>query len=227
VSQVGAVSLFATLRGDSRTGNGPLEAGGAPADAQLIALAREAPADALEAIYTAHRGRIYSFLLRFLSDPEMADDVTQETFTKAYTALPSLGSGHRVLPWLYRIASNAAIDHVRRRKRFSWLRLGTIANTPEEPHMRDDHGRVPEREQIQTVLRGLPAENAIALLLHAVEGYSYNEIAEIQGCTMTAVRSRIARARSAFREAYDRAEETRAEETRAEETRAEETRQTE
>jgi RNA polymerase sigma factor (sigma-70 family) len=75
--------------------------------------------------------------------------------------------------------------------------------------MRDDHGRVPEREQIQTVLRGLPPENAIALLLHAVEGYSYDEIAQIQGCTMTAVRSRIARARASFRRAYDANGETR------------------
>jgi len=208
MSSLGAVSLFATLREGGRAADGPLE-GGTPADAQLIALAREAPADALEAIYSAYRGRIYSFLLRFLSDPEMADDVTQETFTKAYTALGSLGTGHRVLPWLYRIASNAAIDHLRRRRRFSWLRLGSVTDTAEEPHMRDEHGRVPEREQIQAIMRTLPAENAIALTLHAVEGYSYNEIAEIQGVTMTAVRSRIARARAAFRQAYDRAPETR------------------
>ena len=54
----------------------------------------------------------------------------------------------------------------------------------------------------EAVLRGLPPENAVALLLHAVEGYSYVEIAEIQGCTMTAVRSRIARARASFRRTY-------------------------
>jgi len=66
---------------------------------------------------------------------------------------------------------------------------------------------VPEREHIQAVLRGLPPENAVALLLHAVEGYSYAEIAEIQGATLTAVRSRIARARAAFRRAYGEGEE--------------------
>ena len=52
------------------------------------------------------------------------------------------------------------------------------------------------------MLRTLSPENAAALLLHALEGYSYKEIAEIQGCTLTAVRSRIARAREAFRLAY-------------------------
>jgi RNA polymerase sigma-70 factor (ECF subfamily) len=198
------LSLFATLReGDPRPGHGPREAAATPADAQLIALAREAPADALEAMYSAYKGRIYTFLLRFLGDPELADDVTQETFTKAYRALGTLTNTHRVLPWLYRIASNAAVDQIRRRRRFGWLRLGAVKDTPEEPHVRDEHGRVPEREHIQAVLRTMPAENAMALLLHAVEGYSYNEIAEIQGCTMTAVRSRIARARSAFRRTYE------------------------
>ena len=207
---VGALSLFASLREEgTRPGHGPYEAPATPADAQLVALAREAPADALEAMYSAYKGRIYTFLLRFLADPEMADDVTQETFTKAYAAFASLTNGHRVLPWLYRIASNAAVDHLRRGKRFRWLRLGAVADTADEPHMRDEHGRVPEREHIQAVLRGLPPENAIALLLHAVEGYSYLEIAQIQGCTMTAVRSRIARARVSFRRAYAQGAETR------------------
>ena len=145
---VGALSLFASLREEgTRPGHGPYEAPATPADAQLVALAREAPADALEAMYSAYKGRIYTFLLRFLADPEMADDVTQETFTKAYAAFASLTNGHRVLPWLYRIASNAAVDHLRRGKRFRWLRLGAVADTADEPHMRDDHGRVPEREK--------------------------------------------------------------------------------
>lgn len=204
----GVTSLFATLRQEpEREGRAPAERGTGLTDAQLVALAREAPADALEAMYSAYKGRIYTFLLRFLADPEMADDVTQETFTKAYGALDRLTREHRVLPWLYRIATNAALDHLRRRRRFQWVRIGFLAGTPEEPHMRDDHGRVPEREHIQAVLRGLPPENAIALLLHAVEGYSYNEIAEIQGATMTAVRSRIARARAAFRRAYGEGED--------------------
>ena len=203
----GTLSLFATLRQDAeRSVHGPRELGG-PADVQLIALAREDRPAAIEAMYSAYKGRIYTFLLRFLADGEMADDVTQDTFTKAYAALGSLTPSHRVLPWLYRIATNTALDHLRRRRRFAWIRMGALANTAEEPQMQDEHGRVPEREHIQAVLRGLPPENAIALLLHAVEGYSYTEIAEIQNVTMTAVRSRIARARASFRRAYGDAAE--------------------
>jgi RNA polymerase sigma-70 factor, ECF subfamily len=171
-------------------------------DTQLLALARESQREALDALYAAYKSRIYTFLLRFLGDPELADDVTQEAFTKAFNALPKLERGTKVLPWLYKVASNTAIDHVRRRARFTWVRMGAIQDTSHEPHAADESGAVGEREHVQSVLRTLPPENAVALLLHALEGYSYKEIAEIQGASLTAVRSRIARARSAFKEGY-------------------------
>ncbi len=175
---------------------------GAPADAQILALAVESRHEAFDAMYTAYKARIYTFLLRLLGDPELADDVTQDAFTKAFTALPTLERGTKVLPWLYRVASNAGIDHLRRRNRFRWLRVHTIENTGDEPHATDSQRELGEREHIQAVLRKLPLESAAALVLHAVEGYSYKEIAEIQGATLTAVRSRIARARAAFQKMY-------------------------
>ncbi len=178
------------------------DAGRSHADARIVALARESRGEALEVIYSAYKARIYTFLLRLLADPAGADDLTQDVFTKAYQALGSLTNEHRVLPWLYRIATNTAIDHLRRRKRFTWLRVGRLAGTREEPLMTDDHGAVPEREQMRRILATLPVEQSAALLLHALEGYSYKEIAEIQRCTVTAVRSRIARARKGFRAEY-------------------------
>ena len=198
----GAAVLAFAAGGRDASMPAPLEGPGSVSDAQLIALARETPADALDVLYSTHKVRIYTFLLRFLGDPELADDVTHDTFTKAYASLGTLSAGHRVLPWLYRIAHNAAIDHVRRKRRITWLRLGGLVRTAEEPISSDEHGQVPERDLLQSILRRLPPENASALLLHAIEGYSYKEIAEIQGCSMTAVRSRIARARAAFREHY-------------------------
>jgi RNA polymerase sigma-70 factor (ECF subfamily) len=171
-------------------------------DTQLLALARESQREALDALYAAYKSRIYTFLLRFLADPELADDVTQEAFTKAFNALPKLERGTKVLPWLYKVASNTAIDHMRRTTRFTWVRMGAIQDTSHEPHAADESGAVGEREHVQSVLRMLPPENAVALLLHALEGYSYKEIAEIQGASLTAVRSRIARARNAFKEGY-------------------------
>jgi RNA polymerase sigma-70 factor (ECF subfamily) len=197
------LSAFATLGdGEGFAAAGVPLGADAPSDAQVIALAREDPAQALDVIYRAYRARIYSFLLRFLADPEIAADITQDTFTRTYRAFDTLTREHRVLPWLYRIANNAAIDHVRRRKRIPWLRLAKIENSTEEPGAEPHDAAVGEREHVQAVLGRLPPENAMALLLHAVEGYSYKEIAEIQGCTLTAVRSRISRARESFRREY-------------------------
>src|SRR5881409_361506 len=174
----------------------------ANADSRLVALARESRGEALELMYSAYKSRIYTFLLRLLSDPVGADDLTQDVFTKAYQALGSLTIEHRVLPWLYRIATNTAIDHLRRKRRFTWLRVGRLAGTGEDPLTPDLHGEIPERDQVRRILATLPAEQATALLLHSLEGYSYKEIAEIQGCSLTAVRSRLARGRAAFRVSY-------------------------
>src|SRR5258708_5818505 len=109
---------FAAFGPNDRVTLGVAEAG-VISDAQLLALAAESQRDALDALYTAYKSRIYSFLLRFLGDPELADDVTQDCFTKAFHALPKLERGTKVLPWLYRVASNTAIDHLRPRKHFT------------------------------------------------------------------------------------------------------------
>ncbi|OGO72741.1 MAG: hypothetical protein A3G84_08165 [Chloroflexi bacterium RIFCSPLOWO2_12_FULL_71_12] len=198
---------FSRLREDGRSGaqggSAPENGAGTISDAQLIALARESHADAFEILYSSYKGRLYTFLLRMLADPEQADDLTHDVFVKVHGLLPTLTNEHRVLPWLYRVANNAAIDHLRRKRRFAWMRIGALTNTSAEPQADDDHGRVPEQAHVQAVLRTLPPENAGALLLHALEGYSYKEIADIQGVSMTAVRSRIARARAAFRKEYE------------------------
>ncbi len=201
-SNAAGMSLFSALRGDGRPSNGPVEATGTLSDAQIIALARESHVEAFELLYATFKGRLYTFLLRMVEDPETADDLTHDVFAKVLKLLPNLSKEHKVLPWLYRVANNAAIDQLRRRRRFAWLRIGSLDGTVDEPHAADDQGRIPEQAHVQAVIRTLPPENAAALLLHALEGYSYKEIAQIQGVSMTAVRSRIARARSAFRERY-------------------------
>ena len=173
-----------------------------PVDAQLVALAKEDRDAAFELVYNAYRGRIFTFLVRLSGSAEAADDLVQDTFIKAHGAMRRLERDQKLLPWLYRIANNTAIDHLRRRKRLTWLPWVAIHGTPEEPHASDEQASTRARAEISDTLRQLPADNAAALLLHALEGFSYKEIAAIQGCSLTAARSRIARARAAFRERY-------------------------
>ena len=187
-----AAAAFASITGDADP----------PVDRELLRLARTDRDAAFEILYSAYRGRIFTFLLRLARSSEVADDLAQDTFLKAHRALAGLDEEARLLPWLYRIANNTAIDHLRRRGRFTWLPWTTLHGTADEPRASDAHARVPEQNAIGEVLATLPTENAAALLLHAVEGYSYEEIARIQGCTLPAVRSRIARARSAFKERW-------------------------
>lgn len=187
-----AAAAFASLASDADP----------PADRQVVLLARGDRDAALEAIYNAYRGRIFTFLLRLARSSEVADDLCQDTFLKAHKALAGLPEDAKLLPWLYRIANNTAIDHLRRRSRFSWLRWTSLHGTTEELRERDEHDRVGEQSAIAHILATLPPENAAALLLHATEGYSYEEIAKIQGATLPAVRSRIARARAAFKERW-------------------------
>src|SRR4030088_2150025 len=123
---------FAVLGSRDRVMAARVAEAGIISDAQLLALAAESQRDGLDACYTAYKSRIYTFLLRFLADPELADDVTQDAFTKAFTALPKLERGTKFLPWLYRVASNTAIDHLRRSMRFTWIRIGAMQGTPHE-----------------------------------------------------------------------------------------------
>ena len=197
-----AARVLRSQFGDAPTPIAAARGARATIDEHVFAAAREDGGRALEIMYRGYKDRIYTFLLRVTASAELADDLTHDTFIKASRALRSLDDGRALLPWLYRIANNAAIDELRRRRRFSWLRWTGLHGTDDEPHAPDDHARVPERARIDAALKAIPPENAAALLLHAVEGYSYKEIAQIQGCSLTAARSRIARARSAFRAAY-------------------------
>jgi RNA polymerase sigma-70 factor (ECF subfamily) len=197
----GAALAFSALRPEFSADRRVEVLGGGVSEVQILALARADRHAALEVVYGAYKERIHTFLIRLLSETELAEDVTQETFTKAFAALASFPPDQKILPWLYRVANNAAIDQLRRRNRFRWIRIAVLANTEAEPHA-PAGPELAEREHIRIVLATLPVENAAALLLHALEGYTYKEIAAIQGCSLTAVRSRIARARQAFREGY-------------------------
>ncbi len=197
-----AILLSSSLgEGPHPLASGTALAQGRPIDAHILALVHEDKSAALDVLYRTYKDRIYTFLLRVSGDAHLADDLTQDTFLKADRALVRLDGDRALLPWLYRIASNGAIDELRRRRRINWLRWPSLMGTRHE-HAPDEHARVPERQQISLAMAAVPPENAAALLLHVVEGYSYREIAEIQGVTLTAARSRIARGREAFRQAY-------------------------
>lgn len=162
---------------------------------------------AFDELYAAYKTPLYNYIYRLVGDREQADDLLQETFVKVYRALDKVPDGDGRTPWLYRIATNTCYDALRRRRLIAWLpwSKGGVA----EPAC--DEGNPGERyaagEEIHDALRQLPPTLRAPLLLHAVQGLDYDDIARTLGISRAAVKMRISRARAAFRAAYRQGEE--------------------
>jgi RNA polymerase sigma-70 factor (ECF subfamily) len=135
-----------------------------------------------------------------VADRQQAEDLTQDTFVKAYRALARLPADANERAWLYRIATNTALDWLRRRRLISWFPL----------FERDNHPAVQtsfaeaslEGVAVQRTLKKLPARYCVPLVLFACQGFSTQEIAQILHISQGAVKTRLFRAREKFRRLY-------------------------
>ena len=166
-------------------------------DEMLVARARRGDAAAFSEIFERYHHRIVNYLYGLVHDRELAADLAQDSFLKAYRALPRMGDDLRLAPWLYRIAGNTAFSALRRRRLIRWLPLLGDAIVVESAD-----GHVAEAEAVQRALAQLPAKYAAPLLLHSHEGRSCGEIAAILDISPGAVKTRLFRAREAFRAVY-------------------------
>jgi RNA polymerase sigma-70 factor (ECF subfamily) len=137
------------------------------------------------------------FLYGLVQDSELADDLCQETFLSAYTALPRLelqsGESLNLSAWLYTVALNQARGVLRRRRILRWVPFVTAAHPP-AASTPDIATAVVMREELRLMLERLPVDQRACLLLHA-EGFRYTEIAQMLGCSLPAVKLRIFRGR--------------------------------
>jgi RNA polymerase sigma-70 factor (ECF subfamily) len=172
-----------------------------------VVRAREGDTAAFEAIYNRYERRIYAFIYRLMSNAEDAYDLTQETFVKAYSALPRTQPDLNLSAWLHRIASNACMDVLRRRKLIRWLPWETFDTNPAmEPTASDDpvgeYNQVETSGEVQVVLNKLSPKHRTALILKEFQGMSGDEIGQVMGLTRSAVKSLMFRARDEFRQVY-------------------------
>ncbi len=174
-----------------------------------IARARQGDAAAFEAIYQRYERRIYSFIYRMMGNAEDASDLTQDTFVKAYLALPRTTPDLNVSAWLHRIASNACLDVLRRRRLVQWLPWEVFDTNPAlEPAAPDDPAgnylRRETEQEVQRILTLLSPKHRTALVLKEYQGLSCDEIAEVMGTSRSAVKSLLFRAREEFRQVTER-----------------------
>lgn len=155
-------------------------------------------------LYNEYHQPIFGYLFRLLRDRERAEDVVQEAFTKAYRALPRLDGDANYRAWLYRIATNAAYDRLRRQRLIAWLPL---RDSDDDPALHYDHADDSDTSiQVQEALDKLPVRYRVPLLLYCVDGLSTAEISEVLGITRSGVKMRLARARRMFMDVHGKGE---------------------
>ena len=182
----------------------------AQADQQLVERVQQGDSAAFDLLVIKYQGKVQSIISRFLTKKGLRndiEDVAQETFIKAYRALPRFRGDSAFYTWLYRIAVNTAKNHLLSSSRKP---QGVDADIEDAEHFDEAFGlreiETPEQklhlEQLKACIdksiEGLSQDLQAAITLREFEGLSYEEIAEVLDCPVGTVRSRIFRAREAI-----------------------------
>jgi RNA polymerase sigma-70 factor (ECF subfamily) len=178
------------------------------ADAPLVERVKQGDVKAFEMLVVKYQRRIERLVGRMVRDVDLVPDIAQETFIRAYRALPQFRGDSAFYTWLYRIAINTAKNAVVSRDR-SPVEYDLDRNNNDESY--DMQGRMkdsetPEglvltdeiRSTVNAAIDALPEDLRTAIVLRELEGLSYEEIAATMDCPVGTVRSRIFRAREAI-----------------------------
>ena len=154
----------------------------------------------IEALFNLHHGEIYSYLVRMVREPELAADMAQDTFVKAYRAFGSLEDPAHARAWLYQIAHRVALDEFRRRRIVRFL-----------PWTGESHGAAPSAEhlalegrfsgEMERALKRMPERQRSALILAEIHDLTGLELAAALGVSHIAARALLTRARESLRQA--------------------------
>lgn len=205
--QPSAGSVYAPLARPRAVKLRPMRALATEAEAVLVERARTGDRLAFEELVRRHADRLYAVVLRFLADPVDAEEVTQETFLRAWRSIDRFQGRSQFFTWLYRIGLNEAKRLATRRPpagRETSLEDEPIPEAPdwsEAPEVRLAQAEV--RQVLENAIRALPIEYRAAIILRDIEGLSTKEAAEATELGEAAFKSRLHRARLAVRRALD------------------------
>jgi RNA polymerase sigma-70 factor (ECF subfamily) len=164
-------------------------------DKELVEGCQRGEPDALRALFERHKDKVYSIALRYSGDRTVAMDIAQDAFLKLFSGIHSFRGDSSFDAWLYRIVVNSCFDQKRGARRLIPLVDGLLdalrapgASALEEVLRSELSGRV------RSAVEGLPPEQRIVIVLRYTQGLSYDEIAEILGCSAGTVASRLNRA---------------------------------
>jgi RNA polymerase sigma-70 factor (ECF subfamily) len=171
-------------------------------DEELVAAARRGDRVALDTLLRRHYGRIHAVCRRIAGTTRDADDAAQEAMIRIVRALDRFDGRASFATWTFRIATNTALDELRKRGRRPQLHLapGAGDDSRAEPEQADEHAQrhvegVADRMAIEGALAELPEEFRVPVVMRDVGDLDYAEIAEALGVPIGTVKSRIARGR--------------------------------
>jgi len=182
-------------------------------DPTLATLAAQGREGAFRELLSRYERPVFSLVYRMVRDRTLAEDLAQEAFIRAFNAIESYKSGYKFSNWIFKIANNHTIDYLRKRKldtvsidgsphasseeEVSRTRL-VVESAAETPHEFVEHKEL--GGQIEEAIGELRADYRTAILLRHVEGYAYDEIAEIMDLPLGTVKTYLHRARNQLKE---------------------------
>ena len=181
------------------------------ADDQLVAAVREGSEEAFELLYRRYRPRIVGYVRGMVSDHARAEDIAQEAFMSALRGLRASDQEISFRPWMYEIAKNACIDHLRRARRGAEVSIDSDDFSPQEEGRISQSvsgtdaevARRKELESLQMAFGDLPQSQHQILVMREFEGLSYDRIGSRMGLSRGAVESQLFRARRTLRDGFD------------------------
>jgi RNA polymerase sigma-70 factor, ECF subfamily len=179
------------------------------ADVLLVERCRQADERAFDEIVQRHKNKIYNYVCRMTNDSPDAEDITQEVFIKAYVSIGTFRNDASVDTWLYRIATNLVIDRFRRGKRAPQTvpvledEEDALHELPATERDSDPAAQAQLAElqgEVKRALAALPPKLRSAIVMHDLEGLSYEEVAAAVGCPVGTVKSRLFNGRNLLKE---------------------------
>jgi RNA polymerase sigma-70 factor, ECF subfamily len=171
---------------------------------QVIEACQRGDRDAFQSLFEAYKDKVFSIAVYSSGgDRTLAEDVTQQIFLKLFTAIRQFRGDSEFTTWLYRLVVNACLDERRRRRR--WLSWETTRETETVVAMNNLSDKKPQERQyarlevaeaVRVAIEELKPKFRLPILLKYIEGLSYEEIAEVMGCSKGTVASRLNRGHS-------------------------------
>lgn len=173
---------------------------------ELISRSQAGDVESFNQLVEQYQRLVYNLALRMLGSAEAAEDATQDTFLSAFKAIDKFRGGS-FKAWILRIAANSCHDKLRVARRCRVMSLDTLliepealpqsdnSDSPEDHALRQELGRL-----LNDGLAQLPEDQRLVIILSDIQGFSYQEIAQVAGCSLGTVKSRLNRGRTRLRD---------------------------